>query len=110
MAQVEISAHFNTRQQVFLNFVLSQYVKVGVEELDRDKLAPLLKLKYNSATIADGVADLGRPEEIGHVLPASKNTSTSPVRDHRLFQLPSRRLFNHLKPTIARSPYAHWLS
>jgi type I restriction enzyme, R subunit len=44
--------------------VLAQYVKVGVEELDRAKLSPLLKLKYNNA-IADAVADLGKPEEIG---------------------------------------------
>ena len=46
--------------------MLSQYVKVGVEELDREKLSPLLKLKYNNA-IADAVADLGRPEEIGYI-------------------------------------------
>jgi type I restriction enzyme R subunit len=65
-AHVQISTHFNTKQQVFLDFVLSQYVKVGVQELDQDKLAPLLRLKYNNA-IADAVADLGRPEEIGHV-------------------------------------------
>jgi len=44
--------------------VLSQYVKVGVHELDREKLSPLLKLRYNNA-IADAVADLGQPEEIG---------------------------------------------
>jgi hypothetical protein len=49
-----------------LDFVLSQYVKVGVQELDQEKLSPLLKLKYNNA-IADAVADLGRPEEIGKV-------------------------------------------
>jgi len=65
-AKAEISTRFNTKQQVFLNFVLSQYVKVGVQELDQDKLAPLLKLKYNNA-IADAWTDLGRPEEIGHV-------------------------------------------
>ncbi len=65
-ARVGISTHFNSRQRVFLDFVLSQYVKVGVGELDRDKLAPLLKLKYNNA-IVDAVADLGRPEEIGKV-------------------------------------------
>jgi type I restriction enzyme R subunit len=41
-------------------------VKVGVEELAQDKLSPLLKLKYNNA-IADAVADLGKPEEIGKV-------------------------------------------
>jgi type I restriction enzyme R subunit len=65
-AKVLISTHFNTKLQVFLDFVLSQYVKVGVQELDREKLSPLLKLKYNNA-IADAVADLGRPEEIGRV-------------------------------------------
>ena len=65
-AKLAIGTHFNAKQQVFLGFVLSQYVKVGVEELDREKLSPLLKLKYNNA-IADAVADLGRPEEIGHI-------------------------------------------
>jgi type I restriction enzyme R subunit len=63
-AKVEISTHFNRKQQVFLDFVLAQYVKVGVEELAQDKLSPLLKLKYHDA-IADAVADLGKPEEIG---------------------------------------------
>jgi type I restriction enzyme R subunit len=65
-ATVAVSARFNPKQQVFLGFVLAQYVKIGVEELDREKLSPLLKLKYNNA-IADAVADLGRPEEIGAV-------------------------------------------
>ena len=63
-AKVIISTHFNSKQQVFLDFVLSQYVKVGVDELAQEKLSPLLKLKYNNA-IADAVADLGKPEEIG---------------------------------------------
>ena len=65
-AKAEISTHFNTKQQAFLDFVLSQYVKVGVGELDQEKLSPLLKLRYHDA-IADAVADLGRPEEIGKV-------------------------------------------
>ena len=65
-AKIVISTHFNTKQQVFLDFVLSHYVKVGVEELDEEKLTPLLRLKYHDA-IADAVADLGRPEEIGRV-------------------------------------------
>ncbi len=65
-AKIVISTRFNTKQQVFLDFVLSQYVKVGVQELDQEKLSPLLKLKYNNA-IADAIADLGRPEEIGTV-------------------------------------------
>ncbi len=65
-AKLSINTHFNTKQQVFLDFVLSQYVKVGVDELDQEKLTPLLRLKYNNA-IADAVADLGKPEEIGQV-------------------------------------------
>jgi type I restriction enzyme R subunit len=65
-AKLAITTRFNSRQQVFLEFVLSQYVKIGVQELDREKLSPLLKLKYNNA-IADAVADLGRPEEIGRL-------------------------------------------
>jgi type I restriction enzyme R subunit len=65
-AKVAIGNRFTTKQQVFLGFVLSQYVKVGVEELDRAKLSPLLKLKYNNA-ISDAWADLGRPEEVGYI-------------------------------------------
>jgi type I restriction enzyme R subunit len=63
-AKVEISTHFNSKQQVFLDFVLSQYVKVGVEELEQAKLTPLLRLKYHDS-IADAVTDLGKPEDIG---------------------------------------------
>jgi type I restriction enzyme R subunit len=65
-AKVEISTHFNTKQQVFLDFVLSHYVSVGVEELDQAKLTPLLRLKYHNS-LTDAVADLGKPEEIGKV-------------------------------------------
>lgn len=65
-AKVIISTHFNSKQQVFLDFVLSHYVAVGVEELDQAKLNPLLRLKYHDS-ITDAVADLGRPDEIGKV-------------------------------------------
>ena len=65
-AKVLISTHFNSKQQVFLDFVLSHYVSVGVEELDQDKLTPLLRLKYHNS-IADALADLGRAEDIGRV-------------------------------------------
>ena len=51
---------------MFLDFVLQHYVSVGVEELDQDKLTPQLRLKYRNS-IADAVADLGQPEEIGKV-------------------------------------------
>ena len=65
-AKVEINSRFNAKQQAFLDFVLAHYVNEGVQELDQDKLTPLLRLKYNNS-IADAVADLGRPEEIGKV-------------------------------------------
>ncbi|WP_447969529.1 EcoAI/FtnUII family type I restriction enzme subunit R [Nitrospira sp. M1] len=65
-AKVAISTYFNSKQQVFLDFVLSQYVQVGVEELDQTKLTPLLRLKYHDS-IADAVTDLGQPEDISHV-------------------------------------------
>jgi type I restriction enzyme, R subunit len=65
-AKVLISTRFNSKQQVFLDFVLSHYVSVGVEELDQDKLTPLLRLRYHNS-IADALADLGRAEEIGQV-------------------------------------------
>jgi type I restriction enzyme R subunit len=63
-AKVYINTRFSAKQQAFLDFVLSHYVSVGVEELDQEKLTPLLHLRYHDS-IADAVADLGRPEEIG---------------------------------------------
>lgn len=65
-AKVIISTEFNSKQQVFLDFVLSHYVSVGVEELDQEKLNPLLRLKYHNS-IADALADLGRADEIGRI-------------------------------------------
>ncbi len=63
-AMALVSHHFNSPQQVFLDFVLAHYVAEGVEELDQSKLAPLLRLKYHDS-IADAVNDLGAPEQIG---------------------------------------------
>lgn len=48
---------YNPKQQEFLNFVLSQYVKQGVDELDDSKIGDLLVLKYNA--IADAKRELG---------------------------------------------------
>ena len=49
---------YGQKQQAFLEFVLNQYVTQGVDELDTDKLTPLLKLRYNNA-LNDAMADLG---------------------------------------------------
>jgi type I restriction enzyme, R subunit len=62
-ARVAINQQFNSKQQSFLEFVLAHYVGAGVDQLDQEKLAPLLRLKYSNS-IADAVADLGKPEDI----------------------------------------------
>jgi type I restriction enzyme R subunit len=61
-ARPSIQATFPEKQQAFLDFVLSQYVTEGVEELDQDKLSPLLILRYNA--ISDAILELGAPPEI----------------------------------------------
>jgi type I restriction enzyme R subunit len=62
-AKVIISTHFSSKQRAFLDFVLSHYVRVGVEELGQEKLTPLLNLKYHNS-ISDALADLGKAEEV----------------------------------------------
>jgi type I restriction enzyme, R subunit len=65
-AKIVISNRFSTKQQLFLEFVLSHYVSIGIDELDQEKLTPLLRLKYHNS-IADAVADLGHPEDINKI-------------------------------------------
>ncbi|WP_428087936.1 EcoAI/FtnUII family type I restriction enzme subunit R [Candidatus Thioglobus sp.] len=47
-AQAAIFALLNNQQQEFIEFVLKQYIKTGVEELDQAKLPVLLTNKYQS--------------------------------------------------------------
>jgi type I restriction enzyme, R subunit len=63
-AKTAITTRFSSKQQGFLDFVLGHYVEVGVDELDQDKLTPLLRLKYHS--ISDAIDDLGNPEDISN--------------------------------------------
>jgi type I restriction enzyme R subunit len=49
------------KQQEFVDFVLSQYVELGVEELDREKLPQLIEVKYGS--LNDGIARIGGIEK-----------------------------------------------
>ncbi len=53
----DIHAHYDLKLQGFLDFVLGQYVSQGNDELDSDKLAQLIKLKYG--TPADAMRQLG---------------------------------------------------
>lgn len=65
-AKVVINSEFNSNQQNFLDFVLSHYIEVGVEELDQEKLAPFLLLKYHNS-MHDAILKLGSPSVINHV-------------------------------------------
>jgi len=65
-ARAATAAEFTDKQRAFVDFVLAQYVAQGVDELDADKLSPLLKLKYRNA-IADAFAELGKPDQVRRV-------------------------------------------
>jgi len=75
-AKGAIYKRFNAKQQAFLDFVLTQHVKVGVQELDVDKLSPLLKLRYKNA-IADAIAD---PKKSGRSSRVFSGISTKLLR------------------------------
>jgi type I restriction enzyme R subunit len=61
-AHAATAATFSQKQQAFVDFVLAQYVKQGVGELDQDKLSPLLQLKYRA--LSDAFAELGKPDQV----------------------------------------------
>ena len=52
-----ILAQYDDKLQQFLDFVLAEYVKEGVQELDQEKLTPLLELKYRA--VSDAARELG---------------------------------------------------
>ncbi|WP_071516794.1 type I restriction endonuclease subunit R [Geitlerinema sp. PCC 9228] len=60
-----IFSRYIEKQQEFLDFVLNQYIEVGVSELDNNKLPNLLELKYGS--IDDAKKELGNIPEIKNV-------------------------------------------
>lgn len=53
----EILPRYDVKLQAFLDFVLGQYVKQGVSELDQDKLGNLITLKYH--TVNEAAEQLG---------------------------------------------------
>lgn len=57
-----ILSRYEPTLQAFLDFVLAQYIKQGVEELDDAKLGPLLELKYHS--VEDATRSLGAAGKI----------------------------------------------
>ena len=61
-AKPNIFTLLNKKQKEFLEFVLSQYVQSGVEELSEEKLPHLLELKYKA--LHDARKELGDVQEI----------------------------------------------
>ncbi len=53
----QIFSQYDEKLQTFIDFVLSQYVLEGVEELDQEKLPHLLELKYRA--VSDAAQQLG---------------------------------------------------
>jgi type I restriction enzyme R subunit len=56
-AQTSIFASLDPAQKEFLEFVLTKYIDVGVEELDQENLPDLLQLKYHA--LQDATERLG---------------------------------------------------
>lgn len=63
--QSKIFSRYEGKQREFLEFVLDQYVRAGVRELDQSKLPQLLELKYHG--IRDAVRELGTVAAISEI-------------------------------------------
>lgn len=61
-AQKSIFTNLKENEEEFLEFVLSKYVEIGIEELDQEKLPALLKIKYQA--INDAIKQLGDVDKI----------------------------------------------
>jgi type I restriction enzyme R subunit len=64
-ARAATVTRLNSKQMAFIDFVLAQYVKEGVDELEPEKLSPLLRLQYKG--ISEAFEELGRPDEVREV-------------------------------------------
>ena len=74
--RANIFPRYDEKLQVFLDFVLAQYVKQGVGELDQEKLGALLELKYH--TIDDAAEELGSISAIRMPSSAFRKIRTRP--------------------------------
>jgi len=61
-AKIAVGSNFDDQEKAFIEFVLGHYIKEGVDELDEEKLSPLLTLKYRS--LNDAKQMLGDPGKI----------------------------------------------
>ena len=64
-AEQKIYAFLNDKQRAFINFVLGNYIKAGVDELDIEKLSPALISKYGG--VYEAQQELGNVDDIKRV-------------------------------------------
>jgi type I restriction enzyme, R subunit len=64
-AKKQVTIEFDDNQQIFINYILKQYIEQGVEELSLDKINPYLKIVYGSTM--DAISNLGSPSEIRNI-------------------------------------------
>jgi type I restriction enzyme R subunit len=76
-AVARIRGVYSDSREAFLKFVLEQYVRLGVDELDDSKLSSLLRLRYRDA-LQDAIADLGQVGEIRELFLGFQHTLYSP--------------------------------
>lgn len=70
---------YNPRQREFLDFVLDQYIKSGVSELDDEKITAFITLKYHK--LANAKKELGEVKEIRNTfIGFQKHLYSSPVQ------------------------------
>jgi type I restriction enzyme R subunit len=75
----EIYTKYEDKQRSFLEFVLGEYVRVGVEELDISKLAGLLELKYGN--VNDAAEKLGDIPQIRDIFVGFQRHLYAPSSD-----------------------------
>jgi type I restriction enzyme R subunit len=64
-AEQKIYAFLNDKQWAFINFVLGNYIKAGVDELDIEKLSPALISKYGG--VYEAQQELGNVDDIKRI-------------------------------------------
>ena len=80
-ASAATATELTDKQQAFVEFVLAQYVKQGVDELDAEKLSPLLRLRYQA--LSDAFVELGKPDQVRQVFVGFQRHLYRAPGDHR---------------------------
>jgi len=61
ISKSDVYVDLDQHQREFVDFVLSQYIELGVDELDQDKLPKLIQLRYQS--LSEGLEKIGGIEK-----------------------------------------------